>query len=986
MEELIYRIKFEGLDAQAQAIGQLDGEISQLNATVRAQREAQKLLSQANKEGSDQYKELEQSIGQNLVASRNLAKQKSDLIRETQNEAAANQKSEGSIVSLRAQLAILTKEYNNLSKAERDAGKGKDIQNQARAISDELKNLEGAIGDTRRNVGNYAGALVTLEKDIKGLIAAQAALTKSGQANTTAYIANEKALEDLAAEYKEVSKEAEDGKNKFNSLTGAINETGNSSESLKTKLRELKQAAATAGEGTEDFKRLTAEAAVLQDQIDDANEAIAQEKGTAFERFRSTLGGIGESLGNLDFKQANQRIASLGGNLKGLNFKSLVTGVKDFGSTLLNLGKAILSNPIFAIAAILTGIGIALFSLKDKVKIIGQAFDFITAPIKALIQGAKDLSDALGLTSLAAEESAAKAAAAYAGAAKVLQQTTDAAVGEIQREINVRKAAGETVVALEREKLEAIQAGIREQIKLKNGEILNLQKGTEEYKAASASLRELRESYKDASSAIVEFDAAQITAAKDATDKAAKELDKSNKDRIKANEDLRRQIEDANIKLIQDETNRQLEQAALNNQRRKEDIAKTVADTKLKNEALLAEDRLYQQEIFKILEAADKKETDARQKKIGKLVSDTKETSAKLIEEEKKRQEALQKEQDRANREELAAAELKVINAENDAAEIEALRQKLAVERDIELQNTELTESEIALIKARFREQDEALTIQAAEQRREKISSALGQAAQALNQFQQLQDAVSAAQLADLDARVAKQLEGVEKGSKEEEAILKDQVKQENAIKKQQFDNNKTLQIAQTAIQTATNAVAAYGSLVGIPVVGPALGAVAAGIAVAVGVAQIAAIAKTQFTPTKLAKGGQIPFDTGGIITGNSHAQGGVPFMAGGQQMEAEGGELVVNKNIWSRPDFVNSISAMNAATGGVRFADGGVIPTRFTPSGQSITTAALTSQGGGDMSDALIPILSNIQVTNNVVDTSSNQSTLINITNNSTL
>jgi hypothetical protein len=100
--------------------------------------------------------------------------------------------------------------------------------------------------------------------------------------------------------------------------------------------------------------------------------------------------------------------------------------------------------------------------------------------------------------------------------------------------------------------------------------------------------------------------------------------------------------------------------------------------------------------------------------------------------------------------------------------------------------------------------------------------------------------------------------------------------------------------------------------------------------------------------------------------------------------MEAEGGELIVNKNIWSRPDFVDSISAMNAATGGVRFAEGGVVTPRFTPSGQSITSAAIT-KSQEDVS-ALVPILSNIQVTNNVVDTSSNQSTLINITNNSTL
>ena len=72
----------------------------------------------------------------------------------------------------------------------------------------------------------------------------------------------------------------------------------------------------------------------------------------------------------------------------------------------------------------------------------------------------------------------------------------------------------------------------------------------------------------------------------------------------------------------------------------------------------------------------------------------------------------------------------------------------------------------------------------------------------------------------------------------------------------------------------------------------------------------------------------KVKFQKGGILDGPSHAQGGIPIrIAGRQIVEAEGGEIIVNKNIWTRPDYVAKISEMNYRTGGKRFAEGGVLP-----------------------------------------------------------
>ena len=72
-------------------------------------------------------------------------------------------------------------------------------------------------------------------------------------------------------------------------------------------------------------------------------------------------------------------------------------------------------------------------------------------------------------------------------------------------------------------------------------------------------------------------------------------------------------------------------------------------------------------------------------------------------------------------------------------------------------------------------------------------------------------------------------------------------------------------------------------------------------------------------------KGGMIEeFANGGMVHGRSHAQGGEKFAVGGRVVELEGGEAVINKR--STAMFRNQLSAMNAAGGGVKFADGGML------------------------------------------------------------
>tara|TARA_R100000908_G_scaffold38068_1_gene17559 strand:+ start:9123 stop:11732 length:2610 start_codon:yes stop_codon:yes gene_type:complete len=91
-------------------------------------------------------------------------------------------------------------------------------------------------------------------------------------------------------------------------------------------------------------------------------------------------------------------------------------------------------------------------------------------------------------------------------------------------------------------------------------------------------------------------------------------------------------------------------------------------------------------------------------------------------------------------------------------------------------------------------------------------------------------------------------------------------------------------------------------------------------------------------------------FANGGMVHGKSHAQGGEKFAVGGRVVELEGGEAVINKR--STAMFSRQLSAMNAAGGGVKFADGGLLnmpsfsQQQFNALGQSQMMGAMGSSG----------------------------------------
>jgi len=234
---------------------------------------------------------------------------------------------------------------------------------------------------------------------------------------------------------------------------------------MKAELRELKGSIASATDPAQ-MAALAQQAGVLSDKIKDANDAVAVfATGSKFEQVSNGLGGIKDSLMSLDFEEAAEKSKTFAKVLGGINpadigkaMTGLVTTVGTLGKAFLKLGAQLLVNPIFLMVAIVVAVVLAFTVWEDKLGKFGAVLKVVfiniylmVQAVKLLIQGFKDLTDWLGLTSFAAEENAEKTAAANKRVSDSSKAREAQVVGDLGREIAELKAAGENTTKLEEE-------------------------------------------------------------------------------------------------------------------------------------------------------------------------------------------------------------------------------------------------------------------------------------------------------------------------------------------------------------------------------------------------------------------------------------------------------------------------------------------------------------------------------------------------------
>ena len=228
---------------------------------------------------------------------------------------------------------------------------------------------------------------------------------------------------------------------------------------LKAELKDLKNALANATDPAQ-MTALAQKAGEVADQLKDVNEQINTfATGSKFEQVSNSFANIQGDLMAMDFEGAAEKsktFATALGSINKADIGKAIGGITSMIGTLskafIKLGLTILMNPIFLIVAAVVAI-IAVIAL--VLKSFGVLDDVIAAlmmPINMLIAGFKALTDWLGLTAFAAEDNAAKTLAANEKVTESSKERTALVTADLGREIAEAKAAGEDTTKLEQEK------------------------------------------------------------------------------------------------------------------------------------------------------------------------------------------------------------------------------------------------------------------------------------------------------------------------------------------------------------------------------------------------------------------------------------------------------------------------------------------------------------------------------------------------------
>ena len=556
-------------------------------------------------------------------------------------------------------------------------------------------------------------------------------------------------------------------------------------KSLKTELRETIQLLQQTTD-PKAFEQLSLKAAELKDRMAEVNESVnALATGSKYEKVTKAFGEMGAGLRDMDFDRVVSGSKLFAKSASAITFKDAIGSVKQMGSALMTVGKAILTNPLFLIAGVITLIVVGIVKLMDKLGILKKIFDFVGGAIDAVVQGLKDFLDWIGLTNFAAEDAAERQAAAAKKSADAQEAASKLVTAALDYEIEKIKASGdesdeafEKVLAAEKEKRVQLQLTAKERyLEAKAAYDAALLKGEldrEEIVALKDKAIEMKAASEKARGDIEIGDIAADTARKGRREKNANEEKADYKARVEAAKkfaqdrlNAERLIEDLKVSLIEDDTARELEATRVRFERLRENTLTATTYT--------------QEEKNKIIALYNQQEIEATQKVWDAVFQIQKDALEKM---------AL-----------LPAPEV----------DTEGLEQVV----DVTIEQFSKFDTWRMDFNKRWKEDNEKL-----------VSDMTKNAQANMGVIQNLSDSIFAAKLAQ-----------AKKGSAEEERLAR-----------KQFDINKKLQIAQALIQAPQAIMAAYSSGSAIPIVGAITGPLFAAAAAITTAAQISKIKNATFS------------------------------------------------------------------------------------------------------------------------------------------
>jgi len=195
---------------------------------------------------------------------------------------------------------------------------------------------------------------------------------------------------------------------------------------LKKSLTELQTIAEENELGVDQFKALqtqivqtNTDLANAKDRIGDIQDSISTLQGTPIERLSTSFGLLKQSIFNLDFQKAQIGVKGLvdaftplgpdGAPLKGLaalrgTLGNLGQGVTALGGAFAQLGKALLTNPIFLLAAAIVSIVAIIGTLLNQLGLLRPILDAIGAAVEFVTDAFNSLTEAIGLNTAATDK------------------------------------------------------------------------------------------------------------------------------------------------------------------------------------------------------------------------------------------------------------------------------------------------------------------------------------------------------------------------------------------------------------------------------------------------------------------------------------------------------------------------------------------------------------------------------------------------------
>jgi chemotaxis protein histidine kinase CheA len=676
-------------------------------------------------------------------------------------------------------------------------------------------------------------------KDLKGAISAMQTEAENADIGSDQYKNAIENIEKLNDKLKEVTQTEKQAAKATEDLAKAeqeaAKETGDLRKQFEVLEDELFMLAGQGKQNTKEFRDLANEAALLNKKIEQVNQSLeggaATKSAEGFQMLSGGLTSIKDGLLELDFGKVKDGLmqAKQGFVMFGQGAKTALSGVKG----------ALLATGIGAFIVAL-GLIIAYWDdIKGAVSGVSAEQKKLNEDSAANLQTQQDK-----LTAISAQENTLKLQGkTEKEILQMKEKQTDEAI--MASDIAIQQAENTKIAQVEASKrnrdilqgiikfvtapitillqgIDSIGSALGQNFNLLekfSGGLANLVFDPEEVaaegdkvileqKAINTKLRNDRDGLRLSINKI--DDDAKKTASENAK-KNADEQKKLRDEKLAAEIAAMKQIQDANIANEQNEQNRLVKKAFLDQQRRVEEINKTVTDETLKAELLKASEKTFQNEMAAIYQTKLDKDKAANEK----AAADKKAAEEKLRAE--------------TNAENTAKAELDVLKQGN---ELNDLINQLTVKRDIDLQNKDLTASQKLLIDEKYAQDVHKLETDAEKAKQDEIVKIAEQGLQ------------SAQNLSDIFFLFKKSK--AEKGSKEETELAR-----------KQFNVNKALQIGMATIdgfKAITSILAQYPKFDG--------GIAMAAALVATGTASAATIAK--IAATKFESGGGAPSAGGG--------------------------------------------------------------------------------------------------------------------------